>query len=254
MTRRDDLVVPPGASREAAKEVSVDPLPTRIGKKIAPYLYLFSTVIFAGALAADPVGRIFIAPLVLVAVSVAGFFLTAMIAARNELRAIVSDRKVRVLHGLEHGCVAILEEKGFRPRSGATREGNFSIVVEDETPPEAVLAATREAVRRFSRGDTELAYSPYCGTSMIVGITMFAVIIVGITLGAIVFGIGAGPAFLGAAVLGVIAQMAWRPLGLLAQRTLTVSTRFARAIVTKVVRIDDVEGRRAYDVTCHVTL
>jgi hypothetical protein len=232
----------------------VAPLPQRIGKRIAPYLYLFSTVIFAGALALDPVGRIFIAPLVLLLVVVAGLFLATIVVARTELRALVVNRRVRVIHGLEHACVAILQERGFRPIQGRTQEGSFTLVVGDDTPSAAVRQATREAIDRFARGDTRTAYSPHCGTSLLVGITMFALIVVGCAIAAIVFGVPAGSAFMAAAVLGVAAQVAWRPLGLLAQRTLTVSTRFARATVGRVTRTQDERGRRTFDVPCAVTL
>jgi hypothetical protein len=233
----------------------ISPLPQRVGRRIAPYLYLFSTVIFAGALAADPVGRIFIAPLILLAVIVAVLFLRTLVTARKELRALIGNRRVRVIHGLEHGCYAVLEERGLTAHSGQTNERSFDIVVGHDTSDEDVLSATRAAIQRFSVGETKDAYSPQCGTSTLVGLTLFSLVIVGCTVAAIVFGIGAGPAFMAAAVLGVIAQLAWRPLGLAAQRAFTVSTRFREAVVDKVVRLDDGGLRgRTFQVSCRVAV
>ena len=229
-------------------------LPKLLGPRIAPYLYLFSTVIFAGVLALDPVGRFFIAPLIFLVVVVASLFLAAMFAGRRELGALVSNRKERVTHGLEHGCLGILVERGHVVHSGATLKGKFSITVSDDVTHEAVNAAAREAIRRFASGDTRLAYTPHCGTSLLVGLTLFALIIVGCTVGAIVFGVAAASAFMAAAVLGVIAQVAWRPLGLAAQRMFTVSTRFAKADVNKVERVIDHDGLRTFDVACFVQL
>jgi hypothetical protein len=244
----DELHIAPKAPEQKAEPAR------QFAKRVAPFLYLFSTVIFAGALALDPVGRIFIAPVILLVIVVAGCFLATVIAARHELRALVSNRRVRVIHGLEHGCLAILRERGYMTYSGATMIRGFSINVGVNVPPKAVIAAAREAIARFLRGDTRLAYSPYCGTSLLVGLTMFSLIIIGCTIGAIVFGVGVGPAFMAAAVLGMIAQLAWRRLGLLAQRALTVSTRFVGADVQDVQRITDDDGQRVFDVTCRVVL
>lgn len=239
-----------------ATPIAAEPRPPStvpIGTRIAPYLYLFSTVIFAGVLAIHPVGRFFIAPLILLAVVVAGLFVNALISARHELRALVDDRAVRVTHGLEHGCIGVLREKGYRVHSGVTKTGSFSVFASGISTRK-VRKATLEAIKRFSRGDTRLAYSPHCGTSLIVGLTMFAVLVLGCTIGAIVFGIAAGPAFMGAAVLGVIAQLAWRPLGLLAQRMLTVSTQFRRVTVGRVWHGEHHDDRSEVIVPITVTL
>jgi hypothetical protein len=225
-----------------------------LAKRIAPYLYLFSTVIFAGALALDPIGRFFVAPLIVLAVLVAGVFLTAIFVASDELRALAKNPAARVTHGLEHGCVASLIETGHAIYSGATTlHGSFSIVAGARVTAADVGHATRQAIRRFRAGDTQHAYSPHCGTSMLVGITMFSVIIVGCAIAAIAFGVGAGPAFMAAACLGVVAQMAWRPLGLLAQRMLTVSTRFSNARVGTIT-MEWADGRRVFVVPVSVTL
>jgi Domain of unknown function (DUF6391) len=223
------------------------------GTVIAPYLYLFTTIIFAGALALNPVGRFFIVPLIALVVIVCVAFLVNLIKNGPEMFSIFEDRRVRVTHGLEHACLAILREGGHETYGGRTSEGQFVVGIDTETSARVVERAAREAIRRFAVGDTNLAYSAQCGTSAVVARFLFAVVIVGSTIAGICFGVGAGPAFMAAAILGVFAQLIEKPLGLLAQRALTVSTQFTTARVGDITP-GALDGEMAFTVPITVTL
>jgi hypothetical protein len=236
------------------------PIPKKVPEKrttgslIAPYLYLFTTVVFAGALALDPFGRIFIVPLVALFVLLAITFLVLFVRSLPEAVALFRDRRNRVAHGLEHACIAILEENGHPTFGGITKKGRFLVGVNYSTSYKEVERAVREAIRRFAVGESELAYSPRCGTSAAVGSLLFALTIVGCTIAAIGFGIGIGPAFMAAAILGCFAMLFQKPLGIAAQKYLTVSARFSHVSVGEIRRDDYGGGQTAFAVPLTVTL
>lgn len=217
------------------------------------YLFLLGTIAFAGALALHPLGRLFVYPLVGLVVLVAIAAAIGIAKSIREVVAISRDRRTRVTHGLEHACLAVLREQGHETLGGVTKPGRFIVGIARGVSYDIVRDAAREAVRRVREGETSLAYSPHCGTSALVGAALFTVIVLGCTLGSIMLGVGIGPAFMAAAVLGVIAMGIHERLGLFAQRTLTVSTRFADARVGD-VKDDSLGDRRAYSVPITVTL
>lgn len=224
----------------------------KVGRALRSYGTLGSTVLVAAALAFDPIGKWVIAPFALLLVLLAGLFLAVVVASRQELAALARDRQTRVIHGLEHACIAILAERGHRVTSGSTTSGRFELDRASGTTHRDVERATRAAIRRIRAGETGLAYSPRCGTSQLVAMTLYAIIIAAGGVTSIVFGVPMGAVMLGGAVLCVLAQLAAPALGLLAQRTLTVSTRFTRARVGDVTVRTGAKGPRfVVPVTVH---
>ena len=83
--------------------------------------------------------------------------------------------RIRRNHGLEHGTIAILLERGVRPPlAGYGTSGGFFIYGDVST--ERLRSAVDEARRRMSGGQRELAVSRYCGTNMAVGVMVAALV------------------------------------------------------------------------------
>jgi len=233
------------------REHGVEPA-GKVAPAVRSYGTLVSTLLVAAALAFDPIGKLVVAPFALLLVLIAGLFLAVIVVSRHELAALARDRRTRVVHGLEHACITILKERGHRTESGSTSKGRFELDRVAGTTHQDVARATRSAIRRILAGETGLAYSPRCGTSQLVAMILYALIIAGGGVTSILFGVPMGATMLGCAVLCVLAQLAAPTLGLLAQRMLTVSTRFSGARVGQVTVKDGPRGPRfVVPVTVH---
>lgn len=186
-------------------------------------------------------------PLVLVPVLFAVVFLYAVRAQANELLALLRRRHVRVAHGLEHATLRVLEERGFEIYGGRTEGERFEIVVSDEVRLRDVRSAFRAAVRRIRKGETTLAYDRRCGTSVLAG--AFVASLVALVAGAA----GLFTTLPLSVVVGMLVVFAIvlvpgiAPLGLLAQWTMTVSTRFAKAGLSRVAHRGAEDETRRYE-------
>jgi len=139
---------------------------------------------------------------------------------------------VRVMHGLEHATVKLLENQHAISGHGWADSEGFAIEpVGGRLKPSVVAGIARHAIERVAAGDRELAYDPRCGTVRAVGISL-ALIAAGAvaTLGDL---LDAPPAatLAAAIVLAAAAAMARFRLGMFAQRAITVSTELGAATV-----------------------
>lgn len=239
MTRVHALESPPPLPSSSSREGTL----AAIGAPAMAAVGLAQIVV----LALDPLGLAFVAPLLLVAVIGASGFLIAVFGSLGELRALVRDQRTRVIHGLEHACLKLLDRQGCKARGGKTHAGFFEIEVVNDgrAAVHAVRQATYEAMTRVAHGEASLVFDPRCGTSLMVGVALVSILIVVAAIVGLVA--GAPPGILAASTV-VIALLAWwgsRPLGLLAQRTLTVSTSFAAAAVQRIVRVVHASGETA---------
>ena len=237
MTRVHALESPPSSSSSGPGRIA------EIGSLALMLVLLAQFVV----LALDPVGFIVVAPYLVLAVLGAGIYLIAVFASLAELRALIRDHHTRVIHGLEHACLKLLERRGFKHRGGQTHEGFFEIEIKNDgrASIEAVRQATYEAMTRLAHGETSLALDPRCGTSLMVGIAVVSALIIISTIAAFLAGVPAGILAAGTATASVLAWLGSRPLGLLAQRTLTVSTGFVGALVHRIVRVVSASGDTA---------
>ncbi|HEX8114379.1 MAG TPA: DUF6391 domain-containing protein [Kofleriaceae bacterium] len=187
------------------------------------------------------------APLLLVAVIAAGYFLVAVVASLGELRHLVRDRRTRVIHGLEHACARLLERQGHTVIAGQTHPGFFELEVVNDGRASAVAVeqATTEAIARIAAGERALALDPRCGTSLLVGAISVSALLVAATIAGLVAGIARGPLILGTAVAALLVWCGARRLGLLVQRALTVSTSFAAARGHRIARMPSASGDTA---------
>lgn len=212
-------------------------------------------VVFVGVLATfaaeivlvcDPLTRILVAPKLLMITLLACAILALtpfMIAGFIEF---ARDPDTRIRHGFEHGAVAVLAERGLTVRSGQTVRGHFvlELVNDPRATPEAILDATRTAIRRIHAGEHVLAYSPRCGTSVAIGLWVVSVAIVGTSVTGLVLGASVASIVVGTAATSIMAALASRPLGLLAQRLLTVSVE--RVDATIAISEYETDGEHAY--------
>lgn len=214
-----------------------------VGLSAMTLMYLGQLVVTA----LDPLGFALVAPLLLVAVIGAGCLLVAVAASLGELRHLVRDRRTRVIHGLEHACAQLLERAGHPVLAGQAHPGFFALEVVNDgrASTTAVEQATAEAIARITAGERALALDPRCGTSLLVGAVSVSALLVAATIAGLVAGIAHGPLILGTAIAALGVWRGARRLGLLVQRTLTVSTAFAAARGHRIVRVPSASGDTA---------
>ena len=58
--------------------------------------------------------------------------IAAMVAGSTELRAIATYHTTRVIHGLEHATLTVLEERGVHVRGGQTSHGMFALELDHD--------------------------------------------------------------------------------------------------------------------------
>jgi hypothetical protein len=129
-----------------------------------------------------------------------------------------TNQRVRRNHALEHATANVLEERyGIRNVAGMAFRDGFALYGVQLHPAE-LMAAAREALLRLQSGETRLALHPRCGTSLLVGQFLFALVFLTIFLFISHF------SMLEVLLLFVLSVLLAKPLGLLAQRYLTTST------------------------------
>ena len=185
-------------------------------------------------------------PFVLGPAIFAAVVLVALGQLLPEMRQLRLDLRTRAIHGIEHATVNLLERRGFKLRGGLTENGLFNLwllsdrPVGGERPPDGGIVAVRHAckvaIRLLRRGSTRLAFDRRCGTTWV---TLFILSALA-TIGAIVVGLVAHielrDFMLLVGGLLLLLGVGSRPIGWILQRTLTVSTRFERARITRIQR------------------
>ena len=140
--------------------------------------------------------------------------------------------RVRRNHGLEHGTVTKLMERGMRPPLGGySTAGGFFVIGKATT--EDVTGAAGDALAEMKAGRSELAVSPYCGTNLATGALLGALI------SAVIMGRSRKrsrriPA---AALAAIVATLAGRPVGQILQRHFTTLAEVSTLRITGVRRI-----------------
>ena len=155
-------------------------------------------------------------------------------AGGNKESHLVGDtvRRVRQNHALEHATIAVLQESGVRlPLAGYSTSGGFFIFGKAST--EAIYRAAHDALSRLDAGERELAISPYCGTNLVTGALLAAV------LSAVLMGRRQGRfrRIRGAAMAIVGASLLSRPMGKSLQRFYTTLADVSDMAIAEVGRI-----------------
>jgi len=169
------------------------------------------------------------------------------------MRGLLTER-LRILHGLEHATIAVLEERGIEVARGLSHDRMFELEIMSEvgasTTVELIGSATDAAIARVRGGEHELVYTPLCGTSVVVGWMLVGLAVSGAGALALAVHMATGHAFAGTVALFVLARWLTGPLGLFAQRAFTVSPRFASACVRTIFREVTPNGRRVIYTVC----
>lgn len=96
-----------------------------------------------------------------------------IILGPRELFRVLTNRKVRRNHALEHATINVLEGQGVVAGvSGMAFDDGFSL--SGLLDPETVLLASRAALEKLSKGERRLAISRRCGTTVVVVNTISA--------------------------------------------------------------------------------
>jgi hypothetical protein len=123
----------------------------------------------------------FVFILLLVLVSTVGFTLASLVtlvSAPAQFRRLLRDRQLRRNHALEHATINVIEERfGRSGLAGLAERGGFTI--QGRATPELVASAAQEALERLKAGERRLAIHARCGTSMIAGQLVMAVVFIG---------------------------------------------------------------------------
>lgn len=120
---------------------------------------------------------LFVFLLLLVPLGFAARSVVWLVIGPKELFRILSNRKVRRNHALEHGTINVIEEKyGIPMMSGLASEEGFT--VNGPVSPEIALGAAREALERIKEGETSLAFHERCGTTMVAANTLMSVLFI----------------------------------------------------------------------------
>ena len=141
-------------------------------------------------------------------------------------------RQVRKNHAIEHGTIAVLQGMGVRlPLAGYSTAGGFFIFGKAST--EAIDQAAHDALSRLDAGERELAISPYCGTNMVTGALLAAI------LSSVLMGRKQGRLrrIRGAAVAIVGASLLCKPMGKGLQRLYTTLADVSDVAIVDVGRV-----------------
>ena len=141
-------------------------------------------------------------------------------------------KQTRQNHALEHATVSLLLERGIRPPLGGySTSGGFFILGKAST--EGIAQAAEEALDRLLKGQRELAVSPHCGTNLVTGAILAAVV------SAIILGRSKGRLQgVPAVAVGIIgATLVSRPLGNALQRRYTTLADVGNMEIAAVTRL-----------------
>ena len=209
--------------------------------------YMICAFLQLVVLALDKFAFAMVAPIVALAAIAAIATLVITVAGMGEFVAILRDRGTRVIHGLEHATLAVLDQRGVTTYGGLTARGHFVIEIGNGSQATAGLVrdAIHEAMRRTREGETRLLYSWHCGTSLMVALLAVSLAIVGGGIAGVVAGLSVNVIVGLVALAIVLAAIAARPLGLLAQRFLTVSAGYATLRTGKIASEVAASGDRA---------
>ena len=155
------------------------------------------------------------------------------------LYVLACDPKTRIVHGLEHATIRILEAGGVPVPTAQSERGGFELDIPGDfaVRDEEVAAAAAEAIARVRAGEARLAYDPECGTVHGCRFVLPPLAAGAVAAVADLLGLPDPLALVLAVALAVAVYLAHRSIGLFLQRVATVSTKFAAASVT------DVESR-----------
>ncbi len=120
---------------------------------------------------------LFVFLVLLVPLGFAAHSLVWLVIGPKELFRVLSNKRVRRNHALEHGTINVIEEKyGIPMMSGLAAEDGFT--VNGPVWGELALGAALEALTRLKRGERRLALHERCGTTIVAVNTLMSVLFI----------------------------------------------------------------------------
>ncbi len=141
-----------------------------------PFLIILFFLLFIFPWLFLPLILFFLLILVLLPYGFTIYSLFTLIKVPKTIYEIATKKIVRKNHALEHATVNVIEEKyGERDDiSGFAREDGF--IIRGSLDPQELYDAAYEGLTRLKRGEYDLAIHPRCGTSILVGNFIFALL------------------------------------------------------------------------------
>jgi len=119
----------------------------------------------------------FVFLILMVPLGFAAHSLVWLVIGPKELFRVLSNKRVRRNHALEHGTINVIEEKyGIPMMSGLAAEDGFT--VNGPVSGELALGAALEALARLKRGERHLALHERCGTTIVTVNTLMSVLFI----------------------------------------------------------------------------
>jgi len=177
------------------------------------FILLMVGFVFPSLIVLMAIGLFLLLPFILLAHSI-----SVLMVAPASLWQTFTNKQVRRNHALEHATANVLEEKFQNAYVGgmAFKDG-FQLYGRLPNTRELISAA-QEARQRLLNGEDRLALHPRCGTSLMVGQLLFALVFL------MVFVFLHHFSFFEVIALFLLSSIISRPLGLLAQKYITTST------------------------------
>ncbi len=161
---------------------------------------------------------IFFVALYFVSLEVLVFALLHLLVVPRQLWYMFRNPIIRKNHALEHATVNVLEER-YGPMKDvggvADTEGFYIFYSNLGLTPQEVLSAAQEGLARLRAGEAELAVHERCGTSITIANLMLSLILITVLF------LGNMLSFWSIIGAFVVAYLASKPLGKLAQRYIT---------------------------------
>jgi len=139
----------------------------------------------------------------------------ALLLVPQQLLGILTNRRLRTNHALEHATVNVLEEQLGPTSIAGVATGDGFVLMGGVPSPRHVVAAAQVALARLKRGETTLALHPRCGTSLAAANLLFALVFLGGLLAVGAFD------WLNALLALAAAHLLGRPVGMLLQKWIT---------------------------------
>lgn len=172
-------------------------------------------------------------PLALVVLLPVGFGVqsaVSLVTMPAQILAVARDGRRRRNHALEHATVNVLEQRyGTRVQFGGLAERDGFLITGAAARPEVILSAAREGLSRLKAGERRLALHPRCGTTLVSGQLIAAVVFLALVV------LTRQLSIIWMLVALAVAWWLARPLSLFLQRHFTTSADVRSVYVDDIV-------------------
>ncbi|MBM7623309.1 DUF6391 domain-containing protein [Sporohalobacter salinus] len=146
-----------------------------------PLLLFFLLIVILFPALLIPVGSLIMLLILFIPFKFTLDSLITLITAPEQIIKIAVNPKLRRNHALEHATINVLEESyGHQHLSGLAKENGF--LIQGAINPIVLQQAAEEGLHRLKAGETDLVIHDRCGTSLMMGNLISALIFFGLLL------------------------------------------------------------------------